>query len=167
MSLQLNKFTIAGNLARDPELRLLANDRSVANFTVITNRRWKDQASGEQREEMTAVDCEAWGRTAEFVGTYFAKGTPIYLEGRLKQQRWQDPDGKNRSKLVLVVDDVRFVESAHKGSAKPAPAAASTAPARERTDDDRYAESAGVLGGTTPPPAPQAGPQPGGDEPPF
>lgn len=165
MSLQLNKFIIAGNLARDPELRLFPNDRSVANFTVITNRRWKDQATGEPREEATAVDCEAWGKTAELLGAYFSKGTPIYLEGRMKQQRWEQPDGQKRSKLVCVVDDVRFVESAHKGkgeAAKPAPA-----PVRERTDDDRYAESAGVLGGTTPPPAPQAGPRPGDDEPPF
>jgi single-strand DNA-binding protein len=61
------------------------------------------------REETTFVDCEAWGRTAEVMNQYLSKGSPVFLEGRLKLDQWQDKDGQNRSKLKVVIENFQFI----------------------------------------------------------
>ncbi len=106
----LNKVMLMGNLTRDPELRYTPNNTAVANLGLAVNRRWKNQ-NGEQQEETTFVDCEAWGRTAEVLNQYLQKGRPVYLEGRLKLDQWQDKDGQNRSKLKVVVETFQFIDS--------------------------------------------------------
>jgi single-strand DNA-binding protein len=107
--LNLNSVTLAGHLTRDPEVRVVNADRSVASFGIAINRRWKGQ-DGEFKEETTFVDCEAWGRTAEIIGQYLFKGSPAYLEGRLKLDSWEDKkDGQKRSKLKVVVDNIQFL----------------------------------------------------------
>ncbi|HYE04054.1 MAG TPA: single-stranded DNA-binding protein, partial [Planctomycetota bacterium] len=78
MSLNLNQVSLAGRLTRDPQVKALANDKVVADFGVAINRRWKG-ADGEAKEEATFLDIEAWGRTAELVGQYLAKGSPVYI----------------------------------------------------------------------------------------
>ena len=108
MSLNVNTVILAGHLTRDPELRPVANDKVVVHFSLAINRRYKS-AEGEIKEESTFVDCEAWGRTAELIGQYLAKGSAAYVEGRLKLDSWQDKEGKNRSRLKVVVDNVQFV----------------------------------------------------------
>lgn len=110
MSLNLNHVTLAGNLTRDPEVRFLANEQAVASFGLAINRRYKGK-DGEKKEEATFVDCEAWGRTAELVGQYLTKGSPAYVEGRLKLDQWEDKDGQKRSKLKVVADSVQFLGS--------------------------------------------------------
>lgn len=108
MSLNVNTVLLAGHLTRDPELRPLGGDKVVVNFSLAINRRYKS-AEGEIKEESTFVDCEAWGRTAELIGQYLAKGSAAYVEGRLKLDSWQDKEGKNRTRLKVVVDNVQFV----------------------------------------------------------
>lgn len=108
MSLNVNTAILAGHLTRDPELRSIGNDKVVVHFSLAINRRYKS-TEGEIKEESTFVDCEAWGRTAELIGQYLAKGSAAYVEGRLKLDNWQDKDGKNRSRLKVVVDNVQFV----------------------------------------------------------
>jgi single-strand DNA-binding protein len=108
MPLNVNTVILAGHLTRDPELRPLGGDKVVVNFSLAINRRFKGN-DGEIKEESTFVDCEAWGRTAELIGQYLAKGSAAYVEGRLKLDAWQDKDGKNRSRLKVVVDNVQFV----------------------------------------------------------
>ncbi len=108
MSLNVNTVILAGHLTRDPELRQLGGDKAVVNFSLAINRRYKS-TEGEIKEESTFVDCEAWGRTAELIGQYLAKGSAAYVEGRLKLDAWQDKEGKNRSRLKVVVDNVQFV----------------------------------------------------------
>jgi len=111
MSLNINRVTVAGNLTRDPEVKFLANDKAVAAFGIACNRTWKN-AAGEKQEETTFVECEAWGRTAELVGQYLKKGDPAYVEGRLKQETWEDKkDGSKRSKTKVSVDNVQFLGS--------------------------------------------------------
>jgi len=83
MSLNLNKVILAGNLTRDPQVRFFANERAVADFGLAVNRKFKTN-DGQQKEEVTFVDIECWGRTAELVGQYLTKGRPAYIEGRLK-----------------------------------------------------------------------------------
>jgi len=108
MSLNLNTVMLAGHLTRDPQLRSLANERTVVSFSLAINRRFKG-ADGEVKEDSTFVDCEAWGRTAELVGQYLAKGSACYLEGRLKLDSWEDKDGGKRSRLKVVTDHVQFL----------------------------------------------------------
>ena len=108
MSLNLNIIIIAGHLTRDPQLKMLANDRAVADFGLAINRRFKG-ADGEVKEESTFVDIEAWGRTAELVGQYLAKGSACYVEGRLKLDSWQDKEGGKRSRLKVVAESVQFI----------------------------------------------------------
>ena len=111
MALQLNRVMLAGNLTRDPEVRMIGGDRSVASFALAINRRYKGQ-DGELKEEVTFVDCEAWGRTAELVGQYLVKGRACFIEGRLRLDSWDDKkDGTKRSKLKVVADNVQFLDS--------------------------------------------------------
>ncbi|MFP4144052.1 MAG: single-stranded DNA-binding protein [Phycisphaeraceae bacterium] len=110
----LNKVMLMGNLTRDPELRYTSNNTPVANLGLAVNRRWRNQ-QGEQQEETTFIDLEAWGRTAEVLNQYLRKGRPIYVEGRLKLDQWQDREGNNRSKLRVVVESFEFLDSGQGG----------------------------------------------------
>ncbi len=108
MSFNVNTVILAGHLTRDPEMRSLANEKVVVQFGLAINRRYKG-ADGEAKEDTTFVDCEAWGRTAELIGQYLAKGSAAYVEGRLRLDSWQDKEGKNRQRLKVVVDNVQFI----------------------------------------------------------
>lgn len=109
-----NKVLLMGRLTRDIELRYTPGNQAVANIGLAVNRRWRSK-EGEDREETTFVDCEAWGRTAEVMGQYLSKGKPVFIEGRLKLDQWQDKDGSNRSKLRVVVDNFQFIDSRGEG----------------------------------------------------
>lgn len=105
-----NKVLLMGNITRDIELKHTANSQAVATIGLAVNRRYKTK-EGEDREDTTFVDCEAWGRTAEVIHQYFGKGKPIFIEGRLKLDQWEDKEGKKQSKLRVVIEGFEFVES--------------------------------------------------------
>lgn len=140
MALNLNKVLLAGNLTRDVELRHLPSGQAVAKIGLACNRRWRTP-EGEQREETMFIDAEAWGKTAEFIGQYFSKGRPIFVEGRLKLDQWEDKETKaKRTKHVIVIENVQFVDSKPGGgsggegggarsTSRPAPAGATSGPA--------------------------------------
>jgi single-strand DNA-binding protein len=110
-----NKVLLMGNLTRDVELKQTAGNQSVAEIGLAVNRRFKDR-DGNDREETTFVDCEAWGRTAEVMAQYLAKGRPVFIEGRLKLDSWQDQSGNKRSKMRVVVEGFQFIDSKGGGS---------------------------------------------------
>lgn len=111
MAGSFNKVFLMGNLTRDVEVRHTSGNQAVANMGLAVNRRYRTQ-SGENREEVTFVDCEAWGRTAEVMSQYLSKGRPVFIEGRLKLDEWEDRNGGGkRSKLKVVVDNFQFVDS--------------------------------------------------------
>ncbi|MHC4107281.1 MAG: single-stranded DNA-binding protein [Planctomycetota bacterium] len=116
MSANFNKVFLMGNLTRDVELKYTPNNQAVAAIGIAVNRRYRTK-EGEDREDTTFVDCEAWGRTAEVMNQYLAKGRPVFVEGRLKLDRWQDKDGNNRSKLRVVVENFQFIDSRGGGQA--------------------------------------------------
>ena len=118
-----NKVLLMGRLTRDIELRYTSNNQAVANIGLAVNRRWRSK-EGEDREETTFVDCEAWGRTAEVMSQYLSKGRPVFIEGRLKLDQWQDKDGSNRSRLRVVVDNFQFIDSRGEGGGGSVPASA-------------------------------------------
>lgn len=102
-----NRVILMGNLTRDVEIKNTTS-RPVANISIALNRKFKTKDDG-QKEETTFVDCEAWGNTAEMMAKYLHKGRTVHVEGRLKQDRWQDKDGNNRSRLLVLVENFEFV----------------------------------------------------------
>jgi len=142
-----NKVILMGNLTRDPELRYTPKGTAIAKVGLAVNRVWTNEA-GEKKEEVTFVDVDIFGRTAENVGQYMRKGRPMLVEGRLKLDQWDDKQtGQKKSKLGVVAETVQFLGSAPgagEGSAPGAPAAprpqrppaASSAPSPEAGDSE-------------------------------
>jgi single-strand DNA-binding protein len=106
-----NRVILAGNLTRDPELRYTPKGTAVAKLGIAVNRQWKTD-TGEQKEEVTFIDVDAFGRTAEVIGQYLKKGRPILIEGRLKYDTWDDKQtSQKRSKLSVVLESFQFLDS--------------------------------------------------------
>lgn len=113
--MNLNRVLLGGNLVRDPELKHLPSGMAVCSFSIAVNRKWKSE-SGEQKEETTFVDLTAFGKTGEVIAQYHRKGHPIFVEGRLKLDQWDDKtSGQKRSKLGVVVESFQFVKTADGG----------------------------------------------------
>jgi single-strand DNA-binding protein len=110
----LNKVLLMGNLTRDPQLKYLPSNTPVVELGLAVTRRFK-KANGEQAEETMFIDCNAFGRTAEVINQYFKKGDPIFLEGRLQLDQWQDKDGNKRSKHRIHIDSFEFIASRREG----------------------------------------------------
>jgi single-strand DNA-binding protein len=104
-----NRVFLMGNLTRDPQLKYLPSQTAVAEFGLAMNRKFRTQ-QGEDREEVTFVDCAAFGKTADVINQYFTKGKPIFIEGRLKYDSWEDKQGGGkRSRLTVVVENFQFI----------------------------------------------------------
>jgi single-strand DNA-binding protein len=104
-----NRVILMGNMTRDPQLKYLPNQTAVVDFGLATNRKFKG-SNGEDREDVCFVDCSAFGRTAEIINQYCQKGRPIYIEGRLKYDSWEDKQGGGkRHKLSVVVDNMQLL----------------------------------------------------------
>ena len=100
----LNKVMLIGNLTRDPELRVTPKGTAICQFGLAVNRQFKDE-SGATRDETTFVDIEAWGKQGETVAKYCVKGRPLFVEGRLKLDTWDDKTtGQKRSKMKIVLE---------------------------------------------------------------
>ncbi|HEU5122753.1 MAG TPA: single-stranded DNA-binding protein [Verrucomicrobiae bacterium] len=138
-----NKVILVGNLTRDPELRYTPKGTAIAKIGVAVNRVWTNEA-GEKKEEVTFVDVDVFGRTAENVGQYMRKGRPILIEGRLRLDQWDDKQtGQKKSRLGVVAETVQFLGSASGGGEgggaseaprRSAPHAAPAAPAPSEPD---------------------------------
>jgi single-strand DNA-binding protein len=113
-----NKVFLIGNLTRDPELKYTPNGTAVAEFGMATNRSYTS-ASGEKKEEVCFVDVSVFGRRAEVINEYMAKGRPLFLEGRLKFDQWETADGQRRSKLRVVGENFEFLGRRFEGERSP------------------------------------------------
>lgn len=106
--MSFNKITVVGNLGKDPELRYTPQGNAVCNFSVATNEKRRDK-SGEMQDVTTWFRITLWGKQAENASKYLTKGSPIYIEGRLKVEEWADRDGKNRYTLDIQATDMQFL----------------------------------------------------------
>lgn len=97
-----------GNLTRDPELRVTPSGFSICKFGIAVNRTFTTQ-DGNQREETTFVDIDAFGKQGEVIAKYFNRGKPILVEGRLRLDQWETNTGDKRSKLGVVLERFEFV----------------------------------------------------------
>lgn len=103
----MNSVILIGRLTRDPESKFLPSGMQVVNFGLAINRKRKDRQTGEMLEETTFVDIAAFGKTADFIAKYIKKGGEIAVQGRLDLQEWTTKDGKKRSKLQVIADNVQ------------------------------------------------------------
>jgi single-strand DNA-binding protein len=132
----LNRVLLMGNLTRDPELRVTPKGTPICQFGLAINRQWKSD-SGEKQEEVIFVDVECWGKQAETVAKYCKKGKPLYVEGRLKLDQWEDKNTKEkRSRMKVVLEQFQFLGDSR--DAQPASAGtrgAGDTPTRELATD--------------------------------
>lgn len=114
----LNTVTLGGNLCRDAELRMAASGTAVLSFSVAVNESVKDR-NGEWSDYPNYIDCTMFGRRAESVAPYLAKGAYVAVVGRLHQNRWKTQEGQNRSKVEVFVDNVHFESRVDRAEAAP------------------------------------------------
>lgn len=111
----LNSLHLIGNITRDPEIKYTQKGTPIALFGIAINRTFTTE-SGEKREEVTFVDIEAWARIAEVIGEHCKKGDPIFIDGRLKLETWDDKQsGQKRSKLKVVCESFQFLNRRESG----------------------------------------------------
>jgi single-strand DNA-binding protein len=107
----LNKVMLIGNVTRDPEVKFTPKGSAVADLGLAINRVYTNQ-SGEKTEEVTYVDVELWGRLAEIAGEYAKKGRPVFIEGRLRLDSWEDKQsGQKRNRLKVVAEGLQLLGS--------------------------------------------------------
>lgn len=151
----LNKVLMIGNLTRDPELRYTQGGAAVCKFGLAVSRQFTGK-DGEKKEEVCFVDIDVWQKLAEICAEYLKKGSPVFVEGRLRLDRWEDKDGGKRSKLSITAENIQFLSRGQKGGAGEAPEAGAEEPEAPRQKSRGRAEA---------PPAGDAFPPE--EEPPF
>ena len=110
----LNKVLLIGNLTRDPDLKYTPKGQAVCEISMAMNRRYL--VDGEKREEVTYVDVTFWNKGAEVINQYMKKGSPIYVESRLKLDSWEDKEtGKKQSRLRITGEEFQFLGSKEGG----------------------------------------------------
>ncbi|MDD9892888.1 MAG: single-stranded DNA-binding protein [Gammaproteobacteria bacterium] len=109
MARGVNKVILVGNLGSDPENKYLPSGSSVSEFSVATTRAWKNKDSGQQQEETEWHRITAFGRQAEICGEYLRKGSQVYIEGRLKTDKWQDQQGNTRYTTKVVMENMQML----------------------------------------------------------
>jgi single-strand DNA-binding protein len=150
-----NKVILLGNLTRDPEVRYTPKGSAVCDLGLAVNRQYTLD-SGEKREEVTYVDVVLWSRLAEIAGEYLKKGRPVFIEGRLQMDSWEDKQsGQKRTKLRVIGETMQLLGS------RPS---SGSAPAAEAGDEDHASRAAAK---PAPPPKPASAPAPDDDEIPF
>jgi single-strand DNA-binding protein len=111
----VNKVILVGNLTRDPEVRYSPDGAAVCNVTIATNSRWKDKNTGENREETEFHRVVFFNRLAEIAGEYLRKGSPVYVEGKLRTRKWQGQDGQDRYTTEISADNMQMLGSRNSG----------------------------------------------------
>ncbi len=129
----LNKVLLMGNLTRDPELRVTPKGTPICQFSLAINRQFKME-SGESREEVIYVDVEAWGKQGETIAKYMTKGRPLYVEGRLRLDQWEDKTTKEkRSRMKVVLEQFQFLGDSRGGGGAAGPGGGSAEPGIDQT----------------------------------
>ena len=143
----INKVIIVGNLGKDPEVRYTTDNSAIANVSIATTDRYKDKATGEQKEITEWHRVVFFNRLAEIAGEYLKKGSQVYIEGRLRTRKWTDQSGVDKYTTEIIADQMQMLGSRSGGSgggvayddgygapaAAPAPA---RAPAAKKPVDD-------------------------------
>src|SRR5688572_10692301 len=124
----VNKVILIGNLGADPETRYLPSGDAVTNIRIATSEAWKDKG-GERQEHTEWHRIAFFGKQAEIAGEYLKKGSPVYVEGRIRTRKWQDKDGQDRYSTEIVADRMQLLGGRGAGSEAMAREPAAAAPA--------------------------------------
>jgi single-strand DNA-binding protein len=137
----LNRVLLIGNLTRDPDIRYTPKGVAVADISLAINR-FSTNGEGEKKEEVTYVDVTLWDRLAEITGEYLKKGKPVFIEGRLRLDTWDDKQtGQKRSRLRVVAEGMQLLAAKdNNGSAAERPQATATVPRQPQHDSDLNTE---------------------------
>jgi len=133
----VNKVILVGNLGRDPETRYMPDGNALCNLNLATTYTWKDKASGDKKEETEWHRVTLRNRLAEIAGEYLKKGSPVYIEGRLRTRKWTDKENIERYTTEIVADSMQLLGSR----------SGAGAPGGERMGDDGDSESRRASGG--------------------
>ena len=125
----INKVILVGNLGRDPENRYLPSGEQVTSIAVATTDKWKDKATGEQKEQTEWHRISFFGKLAEIAGQYLKKGSQVYIEGRLRTRKYTDKEGIDRYATEIIADTMQMLGSRQDG--------------QESTGRNKYAEQTG------------------------
>ena len=120
----VNRVTIVGNLGKEPELRQTSSGSSICNITVATSRKWKDKTTGDQQQEVEWHRVTFFERLAEIAGQYLKKGSPVYVEGRLKTRKYTDKDGVEKYTTEIIATELQLLGGREDSGPAMAPAAA-------------------------------------------
>jgi single-strand DNA-binding protein len=125
--MSVNKVILVGRLGRDPESRFTASGQAVCNFSLATDRSYKDR-NGQTQKQTEWHKIVVWGKLAEICQKYLKKGSQIFVEGRIQSRQWEDQQGQKRTAFEVVANEMRMLGSrADAGAAAPAHAAESAA----------------------------------------
>ncbi|MCL4800750.1 MAG: single-stranded DNA-binding protein [Burkholderiales bacterium] len=127
----VNKVILIGNLGADPETRYSPDGAAITNIRIATTEKWKDKGSGEMREQTEWHRVVFFGRLAEIAGEYLKKGSPVYVEGRLRTRKWTDKEGNERYTTEITADAMQLLGS-RGGAGEPREAAPAGEPAPAR-----------------------------------
>jgi single-strand DNA-binding protein len=122
----LNDVKLVGRLTKDPELRFTTQGTPVCRFRLAVGRRYKDRTSNDWKEDVAFIPCTVWRDAAERCGQRLKKGSPVFVEGRLRSRDWQTKEGQKRSDLEVEIARIQFLESMGEAGAEanePTPAA--------------------------------------------
>ncbi len=133
MAASVNRVFLIGNLTRDPELRYVPSGTAVTSFDLAVNRFYATQ-SGEKKQETSFVKIVVWARRAEVCAEYLTKGSPVFVEGRLRSRSWETQDGQKRSTIEVIANSVQFLRGAQK-ERQPLPSADKETPNEVREDE--------------------------------
>lgn len=107
----VNKVIVVGNLGRDPETRYMPSGDAMTNIAVATTDKWKDKATGEQKEATEWHRIAFFGKLAEIAGQYLKKGSQVYIEGKLRTRKWTDKDGVEKFTTEIIADSMQMLGS--------------------------------------------------------
>jgi len=109
MARGVNKVILVGNLGNDPETRYMPSGDAVTNISVATTESWKDKQSGEQKEKTEWHRVVMFRRLGEIAAEYLRKGSQVYIEGKLRTNKWKDRDGNDRYTTEIIADEMQML----------------------------------------------------------
>ena len=138
----LNKVMLIGNLGQDPDTRYMPSGKAVTNISVATSRRWKDKATGEQKEATEWHKVAGFDRLAEIMAEYLRKGSKVYIEGSLRTRKWEK-DGQNHYTTEIIADEMKMLDSrgSGKSSGGSRPATGDNTPPPAGKPDKQYTDT--------------------------
>ena len=132
----INKVMIIGNLTADPLMKFTPNGAAVTTFSIAVNKKWTD-TSGNKQERVQYINCEAWNKPAEAINQYVTKGQPLYVEGKLRTETWDDKEtGQKKSRVIIKVSEFQFIASKPRDEQGSAPQRQAPVTRKQTISDD-------------------------------